>query len=69
MTRDELLARLTSLVESMREAQQNGDIEDAHWNADQCLLDAVEMLADFCGLGEQGKTLLDTYAEVPKWYA
>ena len=49
------------LIEKLRKCQENVDIEDAHYIADQVLVNALILL------GETG--LVDEWNKVEKWYA
>ena len=57
--------KLHEIYNKMQELHKNTDTEVAHCTADDLLIEAIEVL----GGKEYMEPLIDSYAELSKWYA
>ena len=60
--------QLQTVLDKMYEASNNPDKEEAHWDADMLLLDALMVLATTTKHAMIGE-IIEVYRHVGKWYA
>lgn len=59
---------LDNIILALEELAESGDPEQAHYEADCLLIEALESMEDTTGYGRFDE-IRDAFQQVPKWYA